>query len=254
MAQLPSRFTSRMKLSDIKASALNAGLDMLKRHDSELKALRGLVSGRVHRDPPREKTVVIVSLDGPTITVQRVIYATIPPQECTGSASETVCQYELTGDIFDAFPDFGWRVNDYRDDVFENASGDETPDEATTFLRVYMEESTWRLQRPKAGSGGEFALAIPIGGVDFTDDSKTFMVQLVKSADGVTFVSDGDAIEVFVWPNTRGKHYRQMIESPSPPVIRIERHGGNWYARQMWPWATGAPDPTREAGDCPPVT
>ena len=249
MAQLPKKITSETRISDISAAAMNALVQATKDNTAAIKNLQSRRRGpRATPAPVREKTCVVTAIGEGVLQVTRVTYADVPPQECSGSGAERECHYELTGDIFDAFPDFGWRAEDYRDDVFDPETG--TLDESTAFLRAYMEESTWRLQKPKA-AGGAFAFAIPIDTPGFTDASTTLMVQPLRSDDGVEFVDEGDPIEVFVWPRTRGRHYRKMIEMQQSPVIRIEKHGGDWYARQMWPWTTRTPDPALEAGDCP---
>lgn len=197
---------------------------------------------------PRERTVLVTDLLMDRLQVQPVRYEATPPQECSGTGDSKECHYELSTETLEAFPDFGWSVSDYAQDKFN--VGDDKLDDTASFLRMYFEHGTWRLQKPKAGATATILgmiVSIPEPG------GQTLMIQELSFADGPIEPDPiGDPIEVFVWPGTTSNDYLALSVAGAvvPPVIKIEQYGGLWFARQMFPAYMHEPDIRYPRADC----
>lgn len=197
---------------------------------------------------PRERTVVITktpSESDTTLTVSPVSYSLTPPQQCEGEADSQECFYELSTEQLEVYPDFGWRAIDYLDAVFAGGTLDNT----TTFLRMYFEAGTWRLQRRDSDVAWRLAVPFPIqldaSGAEQPDTHDMIKVVVVKIASDGVLETDGNPFDVDVWPGMLLRDYKPIYSlvgfDLQGPVIRLDRHGSKWYARQVMPWAGNSP-------------
>lgn len=200
------------------------------------------------RHPP-EVTVLVVGKDSnaKTLTVRPVRYQTTPPQGCEGEGESKTCSYSLGVDAFDAYPDFGWTLDSYDDDLFDPAT--DTLDDTAPFLRAYFDAGTWRLQRPKGGAA-DWKLCRILGA---GTTAITLVVQPIKvePASGGSWMidNDGELEEVFCWPPLTVQAYERIFNAAVIPITRMEEHKGVWYVRQLFPWRMKEPR-GRPAGSC----
>jgi len=224
--------------SRLKAADWNFLIGEVRRlaKDSVTKVLNagGFVGGA-----PRERTVLVTAAptsEDMTLTVSPVRYASTPPQQCEGEGVAKECFYELSPELIEVYPDFGSRAIDYEDDVF----GGGTVDDTASFLRMYFEAGTWRLQRP-GGVGVESKLVIAWPLQTEPETGRIVSVQPIKLNDEGVIEQDGELQDVMAWGGMTLADYKPLYTMITPPVLRIDKYDTVWYLRQIMPWATGEP-------------
>lgn len=240
-------------------------------NDQEARSRRVISQSSAGPEHPGERTVLIVKAPNPaapTLIVRQVVYVDTPPLPCKTEDGVETCNYALLVREVAMYPDFGNTTEDYADLVFDPAQ--DQLDTRAPFLKAHFEHRTWRLQKPSDG-GQETALAVtwpqpPDPEQLENPEAKTLDVALIEILDGqmveiiTETITDEKGTEteepiirtVFVWPKLKREDYFEMMTANQVPVLRIEKHDGLWFARQLIPFVTTAPQRNRPAGGCIP--
>ena len=198
---------------------------------------------------PRQCTVLIVEEpDGPTLKVRKVRYPT-PPRECEGTGDNEECAYEFASEIFFAYPDFGWKAEDYSDLVHDGETiGSDAP-----FLKAYWEDLTWRVEKPAEGGGdteGDWVVVRSVVGVN------ALRVQRVKVNDDGLYVPDGtDNEEVLPQLGFDARLYQDFtrfaaIGSTAMVLLPMLKIKGAWHVLLTIPMQPLQPSTGTLAGAC----
>lgn len=217
-----------------------------------------LPGGRVVTTPPEvtrtrpfEKTVCVIETPNaavPTIKVRPVRYKDPrPPRPCETVGEVTTCYIEFTGELIEAFPDFGFGVMDYEDFVVGET---DTLDDETPYLRARYEEGQWIVEnRPVAEGGGGIR---PAKVVSASGTASTIVVQPVKRS-GTSWVNDGGQITVPLWGGQQGQDFATLIQNgpdATADYIPLVQFEGEWYAMQYFWLFAKTPLSTIARGDC----
>jgi len=244
------RFEAGQKLSDLNARQLNNLVDSVRRLDS-LKAGRGIAIAdtpngvTISLDPgdpnimPPDKWCVVVEPieEGHTSMVARAVkYA--DPVPVVGS-------YEYDGPEFDAFPAFGYAVEDYINLVWEPDEGADVkpPDESAVFIRAFRNSDQWLLEMPSGDVRPVVVRQIPDLEADY------IMVQRVRQSltDAAVFHEYGDMFAMPVMPHAKAFDYVGYVfagpVNETAPLPLSQIISGAYRVTQTLLWTVGDEPP-----------
>lgn len=229
------------------ASQLNSIIDVAEKAEATAEWCKAQLS-RVPEETQRPLDVIVTeaAAGSRTVMIQQVEYVNIPPKPCDDGG----CYIRRVGSPFEAYPDFGWRVSDFEDDVV--ASADEL-DTDVAYLRAFFRRGVWVVEKEAKGGGATWKFAFITEADEL--DGPTVKVQFMKVGEAPDLTEDGEEKDVFCWPGTSSTDYYPLAVNsgvPVPPIVRVEKMSGEWFVRQFFPFFTKQPEISRLAGDCTP--
>lgn len=200
-----------------------------------------------------ERTVCVVQTPvagDHTLKVRPVRYKDPqPPRPCETAGQTTTCFIEFTGELFDAYPDFGFGVLDYED--FAIAETDVLDDE-TPYLRARLSENQWIVEpKPVGGGGGGIRPAVV---VTANAGASTIRVQPMKRS-GSTWVADGPQVDRPLWGGQKADDFITLKATGTDVLLYdyvplITLADGIEYALQYFWMYAKTPNTSISRGDC----
>jgi hypothetical protein len=168
--------------------------------------------------------------------VRGVRYVDFPPRQdrpgCN-DGQEPTCRYEWTGDDFEAYPDFGSRVEDYGPYVW---TADGPPRLETPFVRARY-ENVWIVERPADTMRHVIVRNIPDPDANFITVQDVRPNRVGGSWDG-TFIAVGAPWSAATHPKSYAGDYVGFVWPQSDPIedatpiLIAHRESGGWWVSQ----------------------
>lgn len=231
------------------------------------EVMRLTLASEVRQRQPKTRTVVLVKpvdLASMVLTVREVRYRNTPPTLPVENPEPEQVQYTWHEDVFQAFPEYGYRPADY-EPFFWDMVQDGVPDLRSVFFKARFERDVWIVDMSGA-IRAEKLVVIRGFGDDNSATSKFLLVQEVRLQydaahqwTGEWAVVEGVApVEVNIWPNMKAGDFAPFVWYPdalNPFVtfLPLRFTLGVWWVVQQFKSPVSARRGALRLVDCQPV-